>query len=394
MGRREFLGILFGLSVSAGVASMMDLVSIGEFVNRVRGRLKKPAKIPPDLQRAAARMPSKGLETPLELALNSRCTCDYDGHQELFHWGLFDEERTLTAEQVGLAVARLRIPRFLDRPLPVRSNGRRVTFAVDRRTSDELRDWLMIESGMQQQAMCLLCSARGVGMVFHNLGTDGRPVSATEHGTVQMELDAMKPSYGSSYWTDDMPMTGRPWVPGGLPNPDRRGTLPLTATLVEAETHHQGKAPITGEGLGQVLWAARGRTPHLYKSRHWGLTIPTWGGKQDVTRVHLLAERTAHVYLNWADGSPTHTLSPVLEFHAKVADGIRRVLQPAEKIIVIERVRTEAYALWETGGQLLNMILQAHNLNLTYRAVLLNAEQRAIFRQVGIEHAAAAIGFQ
>ena len=32
--------------------------------------------------------------------------------------------------------------------------------------------------------------------------------------------------------------------------------------------------------ISQLLWAARGRTPHYVKSHPWGLTIPTWGGVQ------------------------------------------------------------------------------------------------------------------
>lgn len=164
--------------------------------------------------------------------------------------------------------------------------------------------------------------------------------------------------------------------------------------MAQAQTARQGAVPITEDRLGQVLWAARGRTPHLYKSRHWGMTIPTWGGRQDVSRVYLLADSTVHAYVNWAEGHPTHSLSPFAASSRDVGESVRRFMQPAEKVILLARAFNESYALWEIGYQLLNMILQAHCLDLTYRAVLLNAEQRAILKAAGIEKAEAAIGFQ
>jgi hypothetical protein len=42
-------------------------------------------------------------------------------------------------------------------------------------------------------------------------------------------------------------------------------------------------------------------------------------------------------------------------------------------------------ALWEVGYQLLNLLIQAHALDLTYKAILLDENQRKIFQGIGIK---------
>ena len=63
----------------------------------------------------------------------------------------------------------------------------------------------MIESGMQQQAICLICAALGVGMVFKNLSDNGVSFSDKYYATTRIQLDPMKPSYNGSSWSKLFP---------------------------------------------------------------------------------------------------------------------------------------------------------------------------------------------
>lgn len=361
-----------------------------EMKNRIRNRFKKPVDLPPDSKRTVTVLPGNGGKVSVEKALNSRCTSDYDDAPELSHWGMFNRYERLSAEQINQIADHIRIPRLTVHPADVLVNRNVLTFVIDSTVSGIQRDWLMIESGMQQQAIGLICAALGVGMVFRNCGKDGTGLSESAHANVKIKLDAMKPSYGGSYWNTQAPAGFPAPQDGGLPEPDRIGRKSLLAVLAGVPPRHSSSLPVTETGLGQLLWAARGRTPHLYKSRAWGMTIPTWGGTS-LTGLYVITDRTVWTYVNWKKNKPMHSLKPLGVWARKETDRLVHGSNTGATILVLETKERSGRALWEAGYQLLNILLQAYSLGIGYEPLLLDETRKAEFRKSGIQEPVVAV---
>jgi hypothetical protein len=392
--RRNFLQFttLMGLSLGIFPHFSISWASVEELFNRIRGRLMPAPKSLPESERGLVGLPSAGTEIPLETALNSRCTSDSDGDPKVFHWGIFDLFTKLRPEDIQKIVEGARIPTATGGAAEVLVSGNELTFRVEKASSAIQKDWLMVASGMQQQAVCLACAALGAGMVFRNMGKDGTETSDGHIATVKMHVDAMKPSYGDSFWTTDAP--GEPWLKGNLPEPDRKGHRPLRQALSGLNFKHSGTTPVTDGSFGQVLWAARGRTPHLYKSRHCGLTIPTWGGEQRISGVYLIRGGRIFEYTNESMGKPTHGVEPRDATRAGSAGDIQEKFNASQGLLVFARNEDSARAFWEVGYQLLNAILQAAALDLSYQAILLDEPQKALIESAGIKAPAAALALR
>jgi hypothetical protein len=364
---------------------------VEKLVYRIGDILKPSARRPPEGARDEARLPSEGETISVEMALNSRCSSDHDGNPRKFHWGMFDRTKKLSETQVEGIVALAKIPRFTNGWIAIRAVGNMLTLFVDSQATDVEREWLMIESGMQQQSVGLVCSALGVGMVMRNLGKDGLPVSDEEHATVKILLDAMKPSYRGSFWTDMAPTGRAPWQRGNLPDPVRDGQKPLLAALASLTTKTRSSEESTVESVGQLLWAARGRTPHLYKSRPWGLTIPSWGGEQNISSVYVISDNVLSEYTNWKHNRPTHTLTELKSIGQDTLSQLSGSLPPFDTLIVIGTNEDHCRSLWEVGYQLLNILVQAKVLDIPYDAALLDENRKRIFRSMGIRNPMAII---
>jgi hypothetical protein len=243
-------------------------------------------------------------------------------------------------------------------------------------------DWRMVESGLQQQAVCLVCAAMGVGMKFQNMGKDGKQLGDGKIVTIQMKIDAMKSSYAGSFWTAQSP--GDPWLKGNLPEPERKGNRSLLQALAGLKTEHSGNAAVSEKSLGQVLWAARGRTPHLYKSRHWGMTIPSWEGEQDYSGLFLLRSGSLYQYVNQSKGKPTHALEPVQVLQPDRYREVERTFHAPGGLLVFARRERFAMAFWQVGYMFLNALLQASTLDLSYKGLLLDETQKTLLESAGI----------
>ncbi len=361
-----------------------------EMKNRIRNRFKKPVELPPDSKRSVTILPDDSAKVSVENALNSRCTSDYDDAPELFHWGMFNRYEKLSVKQINQIAGHIRIPRLTVHPADVRVNSNVLTFVIDNTVSGIQRDWLMIESGMQQQAVCLICAALGVGMVFRNCGKNGSSLSQSAHANVKIKLDAMKPSYGGSYWNTQAPEGFPAPRNGELPEPDRIGRKSLLAVLAHVPACHNSSLPVTETELGQLLWAARGRTPHLYKSRAWGMTIPTWGGTS-LTGLHVVADQRVWTYVNWKNNRPMHSLEPFNVRARKETGRLSHGLNAGATALVLETKERSGRALWEAGYQLLNILLQAYSLGIGYEPLLLDETRKAEFRKTGIKEPVVAV---
>jgi hypothetical protein len=389
--RRNFIrcttaaGLAWGLWASPAVS----WAGVEELFHRIRGRLKASPKPPEESDRGLIGLPREGLETSLETALNSRCTSDSDDDPKVFHWGMFDLFHKLRQEDLLKVVDVAKIPRINDGLCDVLVSGNELTFRIGNTSSGNKRDWLMVESGMQQQAVCLACAALGVGMVFRNMGKDGTETSDGYLTTVKMKIDAMKPSYGESFWTADAP--GAPWLRGNLPEPVRKGRRPLIQALSGLKLRHSGNASITDESLGQVLWAARGRTPHFYKSRRWGLTIPTWAGEMRISGIYLVRENGLFEYINESKGTPTHGIEPRPMTQPDQIRANLEKFEPCKALLVFARSEDFGRAYWEVGYQLINAVLQADASGLSYQALFLDDTQKALIEPTGIRKPVAAL---
>ena len=222
---------------------------------KIRGKLKTQPKEVSRSQRTLAVLPERGEKISVEMALNSRCTSDYDNDPSVLHWGMFDSAKKINNEQIENIVDCVnRMPRIVDGRAEVILKGNLFAFTIDNASSAGQRDLLMIQSGVQQQATGLLCAARGIGNAFRSLGKDGRKFDEKSFGMVRMKLDAMKPSYNSSYWTDTAPEKERPWQKGNLPDPERNGKVSLVEAIKRMTFNNPDGHPVSSiEELGQLL---------------------------------------------------------------------------------------------------------------------------------------------
>lgn len=348
------------------------------FIKKIIRRLAKNRPLLPDNEKEVVYLPKDGHKVSVETALNSRCCSDHDNDPELFHWGMFDASRKLSEETIGTLANHARCYQLTRSRPEIRRTANILTFLVDGRLSGLQQKWAMVESGMQQQACALACAALGIGMVFKSMSDCGPLLSADELATMRIMVDAMKPSYDGSYWSNQPPAGRKPWLPGNLPDPMRGGNIPLLATLSSVQINHNGYQSLTDQAIGQLLWAARGRTPHLYKSRPWGMTIPTNRGEQSNSSVYLLRDGGSFRYVNQAKDRPTHSMEPSRLLSHEARERLIRCFPPSQSMIVLATHDKSEVALWEIGYQLLNILVQASALDLSYQAFLLDHEQLEI----------------
>ena len=359
---------------------------------RLRSLFASPSPIPSDRDRLETTLPDEGPSITVETAFNSRCTSDWDGDPKEFHWGMFDPAKKISDQQIEKIVQAARIPRFTKGSVKIEIERNRLTFVLDNRTSGLSRDFLMVESGMQQQAIGLVCSAMGVGYVFGNLGLDGVAQSDQEYATVRIFLDAMKPSYEGTFWSTNAPQGTAPWSSGNLPDPARKGEKPLLLILKNLDTQNPGGKEATFADLSQLLWAARGRTPHYYKSEPWGLTIPTYRGEQAVTSLYVLTSTgKLSPYLNWKNGRPTHFLGHSKDVEQNLMNEAIDIFRPYNSLIILGANEKHARALWEVGYQMFNLMAQSMARDLKYKGLLADDRQKDLLRKIGIRDPIAAL---
>jgi hypothetical protein len=359
---------------------------------KITGKRKPSIKMPPDSERKPYEIPEKGYDISVETALNSRCNSDYDNNQKKSHWGMFEKTLKISDTQVKNFLGLVKIPRFTHHRIEVQAAGNMLTFMMDKQLSGIQKEWAMIESGMQQQAVGLVSAALGIGMVFRSLGRNGHSVSRTDHANIKIKIDAMRPCYNGAYWSRSSPDGKHPLKNGNLPHPKREGNNSLITALAELRTRNTDAKPATDAMLSQLLWAARGRTPHWCQSNKWGLTIPTSKGKQHISSVYLLTNNKIHRYLNWHRNRPTHGIKFIRQVDRTIQGELQTQFSPSNCFIILTQNESYDSASWEVGYQLLNLLLQAHVLNISYEAILPDEDQKKIFQKSGAGEPAAIFG--
>jgi hypothetical protein len=145
----------------------------------------------------------------------------------------------------------------------------------------------------------------------------------------------------------------------------------------------------TKKDISQLLWAARGRTPHYYKSKPWGMTIPVNKGKQNISTIYLISGKDIFEYSNWKKNNPTHSIQKAKEIEKELLRKEPFSLQISDKSIILAINEISDTALWEIGYQLINLIIQAFSLDLKYSIIMLNEKHRKTLKTIGINHAKA-----
>jgi hypothetical protein len=129
---------------------------------------RRPMEMPPESELKEAELPPEGQTILVEMALNSRCSIEYDGNPNKFHWGVFDRKKKLSKEQIKEIVDLAPIPRLTGGKLGIKSKDNTHALLIDNHTSAIEKKRMMVESGMQQQAVGLICFDLGVGAVINN----------------------------------------------------------------------------------------------------------------------------------------------------------------------------------------------------------------------------------
>lgn len=390
MIRRKFINVMISFAGTSLILMLSSKISFaGDILSKIRQRLSPPAGPNPDSRREDASLPQEGPFISIETAINTRCTGDYDDDPRKIHWGMFDKDRKLTSAQIEHIRKAAIIPRFTDAGVDILAENNMLLFTIDNSLTQPVRKAMMIESGMQQQAVGLVCAALGVGYVFRTLGVEGKLLRG-KYSTTRTLLEPLKPSYNGTYWTSKAPSQPHIRISANLTDPARQGSKPLLDALAILKKEQETGRQATIKDISQLLWAARGRTPHFSISSPWGMTIPTYNVREVTTHVHVISEQGIYRYDNGTLGNPAHALELLKNNAGKGSMAIKDQYEPYNALIVLGTNGSQAKSLWEIGYQLLNLMLQAHSLDIAYKAILLNEDQKQTIRIVGIKEPVAA----
>jgi hypothetical protein len=333
----------------------------------------------------------------VEKVLNSRCSCDFDGNPKNNHWGMFIKDKHPSQESTQHVLQCCRVPQF--------SNGKLLFWFEDKllflgfeKTSDPFKTRLLhIESGMQQEAVYLACTALGLGTCIYNLGINGTDYG-DKIGTATHLILEKENTYGNQKFSTAAPGPEKPLKKGkNLSEPKRDGNVECLPELKQLTLFKDCGIRAEEKGISQMLWAAKGRTPHYVKSHPWGLTIPTMGGGQNYTNIYLFRQNKLFKYIHWTTwpfqfsrfwwitGNPTHDIRFIKNLN------ILSELQNAKVGILIGQNEITNRSVWEVGYMLENMFLQARSLGISYKAKVFTDQEIKKLERNGIPGAVAAM---
>jgi hypothetical protein len=341
----------------------------------------------------------------IEKVLNSRCSSDLDNIAIKSHWGTLINQRP-PEKAIDQILRCCNIPRFSDGKLAQWFENGNFFLGFERPKNQHEEQLLHVESGMQQEAVYIACAALGIGTCIHNEGINGTQYGEKTATSKQPIMEMIDP-YESGKLTTKAPGPEKPFVTGkNLTTPVREGDVECLEYLGRHASFNKYGSSATEKDISQLLWAAKGRTPHCVKVNRWkfmwGLTIPTWGGGQNYTSVYLLKNKKLYSYVNWTKefslvnrvfreilrwtrGNPTHDI----RFVRNVDVGSK--MYGHEEAIILCQNELARLALWEVGYMLENMFLQAKSLGISYESNVFSADETSQLRELGVANAVAAV---
>jgi hypothetical protein len=339
----------------------------------------------------------------VEKVLNSRCSSDFGPKKS--HFGTFVNKRP-PETVIDQIINCLNIPRFSDGKLLHWFEDEYLFLGFENPKNPSAERLLHVESGMQHEAVYLACAAEAVGTCTRSIGIDGTSKEEKTATAKHRILEITDPYDGSKFITR-VPGPEKPFFPGkNLTTPFGDSEIECLTLLPKLRTSSRSGPSATERDLSQLLWAARGRTPHFINidkwKYMWGLTVPTWGGVQDFTSVYLVNSRKLYRYVNWTKefslmnralrqklgwtrGNPTHDIRFVGNVDASPQ------MYGHEKAIVLCQNERTGLALWEIGYMLENILLQATALGLSYESKVFSVEEASKLNEIGVANAVAAV---
>jgi hypothetical protein len=340
----------------------------------------------------------------IEKVLNSRCSCGFENGLKKRHWGVF-VNTTFPRSRADDLLLYCRIPQFSGGKLSQWFVDERLFVGFERTEDPNIGRVLNIESGMQQEAVYLACAAMGLGVCIFNQGINGT-ANDEKLVTASFVIREMTHPYKSRDFSVMAPGPRRRFVKGrNLSEPVRDGEMECLPEMQHLASYNHKGSQATDIDLSQLLWAAKGRTPHLIRLQvlkmMWGLTIPTWGGGQDYTSIHIVRGRQNFLYLNltkgflpkrlvvekikWTQGNPTHDTKPL------GAIDVSTHMDDFETAIVLSQNEDTNRALWEVGYTLENMFLQARSLGISFGSKVFKDTEIKQLANQGLPNAVAAL---
>jgi hypothetical protein len=339
----------------------------------------------------------------IEKVLNSRCSSERAAPRK-GHFGTFMDKHP-PEEIINQILSCCGIPRFSDGKLLQWFGNGYLFLAFENPKDSDARRLLHVESGMQQEAVYLGCVAEGVGTCIHNQGIDGTQYEERMATARHLIMEIADP-YSTGKYSTETPGPQKPFVPGKkLTEPCRDGDVECITQLSKLSTSSKSGSSATEKDVSQLLWAARGRTPHCINvdrwNLMWGLTIPTYGGIQNLTSMRFVTKGKLYAYVNWTKdfslmnrlfreklqwtrGNPTHDTRFVRDVN------IDSQMHGHEEAIFLCQNENTGRALWEVGYMLENMFLQAKSLGISYESKVFSAEEMSLLSEMGITNPVAA----
>ena len=330
----------------------------------------------------------------IEKVLNSRCSCDFDGNPKNDHWGMFANNKHPSQENLQVVLECCNAPQFSDGKLLHWFKDEYLFLGFEKVTEPFEMRLLHIESGMQQEAVYLACTALALGTCIFNMGINGTE-NEDKMLTVRHLILENIGSYGTEKFSTSAPGPEKPFKKGkNLSEPKRDGSMQCLSELRQLTLSKNIGIQADETDVSQMLWAAKGRTPHYVKSHPWGLTIPTYGGGQNYTDIYLFKKNKLFRYVNWTTplsecwwiaGNPTHDIEPVGDAN------MPSELDDANTAIIASRNEETNRTLWEVGYMIENMLLQARSLDISYRTKVFTIEETRKLKTKGLPNAVAAL---
>ena len=341
----------------------------------------------------------------VEQVLNSRCSGQLDAGPQKSHWGTFVSQRP-DKDVIDNVLRCCNVPRFSSGKLVHWFEEGCLFLGFEKPKDPSIERVLHIESGMQQEAVYLGCSAQGVGTCIHNQGINGTQYGERIATAKHVIMEVVDP-YETGKFTTKAPGPEKPFKAGSrLCEPSRDGDLECLPELGHLTQFNESGSSATESDISQLLWAAKGRTPHCVRvhawNLQWGLTIPTWGGGQDYTSVYLIRDGKLFNYANWTKkfsllnrlfrqklgwtrGNPTHDIHFIGNLRA------RAPLRGTETAIILCQNEQTGRVLWEIGYMLENMFLQTKSLGISYGSRIFDIEEAMQLAELGVRNAVAAV---
>jgi len=341
----------------------------------------------------------------IEKVLNSRCSSSFDIGPRKSHWGTFLNRRPPNNILIRI-LGCCNIPRFSEGKLLHWFNNEYLFLGFEKPNDLYTERLLHVESGMQQEAVYLACTAHGIGTCIHNQGINGTEYEEKIATARHLIMEISDP-YESGKFTTKPPGPKKPFKTGkNLSQPLRDGETECLPQLEQLASLNKSGSPATEKDVSQLLWAAKGRTPHFIRlhawNLMWGLTIPTWGGAQDITSVYLIKDKKLFRYINWTKkfslldrlfrqkfkwtrGNPTHDIQFIRNVN------ILTQLNEADTAIILCQNEKTSRALWEVGYMLENIFLQAKSLGIYYESKIFKTEEISQLTRLGVTNPVATI---